>query len=237
MSLSAGWDSVVASPVFGVVLTLAAYLFSRWLWERSGQHPLVNPVLVSIALIGTVLELVDVSYVSYFAGAKYIALLLGPATVALGLLLYREFELIRQAVVPILLGVSLGACAAIVSAYLLTKLLGGSELLALSMSPKSATTPVSIALSTTVGGVPALSAVFAIIAGIIGAVAGPWLLNLLRVRDQRVRGLSVGVASHGIGTSRMLHENLTEGAFSGLAMALTALATAIALPLLLLVLR
>jgi predicted murein hydrolase (TIGR00659 family) len=236
MSLSAGWEAIVDTPLFGVVLTLASYVFSRWLWTRLGQHPLLNPVLVSIAVIGTVLHLLDVSYDEYLRGASFIALFLGPATVALGLLLYREIELVGQAVLPILLGVAVGACAAIVSAYLLVKGLGGDESLALSMSPKSATTPVAIALSSSVGGVPALSAVFAITAGIVGAIVGPLVLDLLRVRDKRVRGLAVGVSSHGIGTARMLHESGTEGAFSGLAMALTTVATAIALPLLLLVL-
>jgi len=236
MSLSAGWDAIIDSPLFGVVLTLASYVFSRWLWIRLGQHPLLNPVLISIAIIGSVLHLVDVSCDEYLSGASFVALFLGPATVALGLLLYREIQLVGQAVLPTLLGVAVGACAAIVSAYLLVKAFGGDESLALSMAPKSATTPVSIALSSSVGGVPALSAVFAIMAGIVGAVAGPFVLDLLRVRDERVRGLAVGVSSHGIGTARMLHESATEGAFSGLAMALTAVATGVALPLLLLVL-
>jgi putative effector of murein hydrolase len=91
---------------------------------------------------------------------------------------------------------------------------------------------VAIALSSTIGGVPALTAVLTILAGITGAVAGPRLLSLVGVRDPRARGLAVGVASHGIGTSQMLHESRTEGAFSGLAMALSALATSVWVPLL-----
>ena len=230
------WQSVVATPVFGVTLTLAAYVFSRWLWTRLGQHALANPVLVSIALIGTMLHVLEVSYDEYLRGGGLIALFLGPATVALGLLLYREIELVGQAVLPIVLGVASGASAAIVSAYALVSWLGGDEVLALTMAPKSATTPVSIALSDAVGGVPSLTAVFTILAGIVGATVGPLVLNLLRIRDQRVRGLAIGVSSHGIGTARMLHDSDTEGAFSGLAMALTTIATAVALPLLLLVL-
>jgi putative effector of murein hydrolase len=100
------------------------------------------------------------------------------------------------------------------------------------MAPKSATTPVSLALAEANGGVPALAAVLTILAGILGAVAGPWLLDRLRVRDARVRGLSVGLASHGIGTAQMLHEGRTAGAFAGLSMGLTALATSVWVPLL-----
>ena len=87
---------------------------------------------------------------------------------------------------------------------------------------------VAIALSEQNGGSASLTAVLAIVAGILGAVVGPRTLTLLRVRDQRVRGLALGVASHGIGTARMLQESRVEGAFSALAMALSA----VALPLL-----
>jgi putative effector of murein hydrolase len=79
--------------------------------------------------------------------------------------------------------------------------------------------------------------VFTIVAGVVGAVAGPAVLTLLRFRDLRVRGLATGATSHGIGTSRVLEEQPTEGAFSGLAMGLNALATAILLPLVLALLR
>jgi putative effector of murein hydrolase len=103
------------------------------------------------------------------------------------------------------------------------------------MAPKAATTPVSIAMSEQVGGIPALTAVLTILAGITGAVAGPWVLDRLRIRDPRARGIALGAVSHGIGTSRALLESRTEGAFSGLSMALTALATSALVPLVLLI--
>jgi putative effector of murein hydrolase len=161
-----------------------------------------------------------------------IALLLGPATVALAWPLHLEMALVRRAAVPILGALAVGSGLAIVVAVTTTKLLGGTDELALSMAPKSTTTPVAIALSETIGGLPALTAVLTVLTGVVGAVLGPRLLSLLRVRDKVVRGLAVGAASHGIGTAQMIQESRTEGAFSGLAMALTALATSIWLPLL-----
>jgi putative effector of murein hydrolase len=82
------------------------------------------------------------------------------------------------------------------------------------------------------GGLPSLTAVLVILTGILGAVIGPMVLNLLRIRDWRARGLALGTASHGIGTARALQVNELAGAFSGLAMGLNALATAILLPVL-----
>ncbi len=232
LHLHDAWTAVTTSPIFGIVVTLGAYQLALSLRRRAGGHPLVNPVLVAIVVVGAVLWVTGVDYDTYFRGGSVIALLLGPATVALAWPLHLEMALVRRAVLPILLGVAAGAAVAIVVAYTSTRLLGGSEKLALSMAPKSTTTPVALALSETVGGVPALTAVLTVLTGVTGAVLGPRVLTLLRVRNKLVRGLAVGTASHGIGTAQMIQENRTEGAFSGLAMALSALATSLWLPVL-----
>ncbi|HEX6875592.1 MAG TPA: LrgB family protein [Nocardioidaceae bacterium] len=237
LHLGEAWSWLVGSPLFGVTLTLVAYELARRLWEWSGKHALLNPVLVAIVLTGATLQLLGVDYSDYMVGGSYIAFLLGPATVALALPLYYEARLVREAALPILVGILVGSAVSIGVAYGVARGLGADEQLALSMAPKAATTPVSIALSESVGGVPALTAVFTILAGVLGAVAGPGVLSLLRFRDIRVRGLALGAASHGIGTSRALEDHPTEGAFSGLAMALNALATALLLPLVLAMFR
>jgi len=226
------WDWLISSPLLGLTLTLGAYAAGRWAHRRTGS-PLLQPVLVAIVLVGAVLLLADMSYADYLAGGRYVAFWLGPATVALALPLHQEWHLVRRAAVPILTGVVAGAVVSIGSAVLLTRLAGGDRTLQLTMAPKAATTPVSIALSAQVGGVPALTAVLTILAGITGAVAGPWVLDRLRIRDPRARGIALGAVSHGIGTSRALQESRTEGAFSALSMALTALATSLLVPLLL----
>jgi predicted murein hydrolase (TIGR00659 family) len=187
-------------------------------------------------LVGAVLLIADVPYRDYLAGSTFVSFWLGPATVALALPLHHEWHLVRRTALPVLTGVLAGAVVSIASAVLVTGLTGGSDDLELTMAPKAATTPVSIALSEQIGGIPALTAVLTIIAGITGAVVGPWVLDRLRIRDPRARGIALGAVSHGIGTSRALQESRTEGAFSGLSMALTALATSLLVPVLLLVL-
>lgn len=227
---------LVGSPLFAVTLTLMGYQAARVVWERTGRRAWVNPVMVAVAIVGGALLLLGIDYAEYMQGGRYITLLLGPATVALALPLHYEARLVREAALPVLLGIVVGSVVSITTAHTLTLLLGGGDALALSMAPKSATTPVSIALAENIGGVPALTAVFTILAGVLGVVAGPAVLSLLRFRDPRVRGLAIGASSHGIGTSRALEEHPTEGAFSALAMGLTALATAVLLPLLMLLL-
>jgi predicted murein hydrolase (TIGR00659 family) len=229
------WDWLGTSPLLGLTLTLGAYAVGRWAHRRTG-NAFLQPVLVAVVLIGTVLELTDVSYRDYLVGGSYVGFWLGPATVALALPLHHEWHLVRRAAAPILTGVVVGATVSIVVAVLATRVTGGDRELQLTMAPKAATTPVSLALSDQIGGIPPLTAVLTITAGITGAVLGPWLLDLLRIRDPRARGLALGAASHGIGTSRALLESRTEGAFSALSMALTALATSVLVPLVQLVL-
>lgn len=226
-------DWLVHSPVFFVLLTLAAYRLGRELRERTGHHPLAQPVLVAVVVVGTVIALLGVDYDEYRAGTEVIAFWLGPAIVALAIPLHRQVDRLRGFLAPVLIAIVLGSLASVSSVLLLAQLLGADDLLVRTLAPVSTSTPVAIALSGTVGGLPPLSAVLAVVAGTLGAVAGPFVLDLLRVRDRRARGLALGAVSHGIGTSRALVEDPAEGAFAGLAMGLTALSTSLLLPTLL----
>lgn len=234
--MSDTWESLVRTPTFLLLLTLVAYRLGCELRDRTGGHALAQPVLVAIILVGATLTLLGVEYDDYRDGVELLVFWLGPATVALAVPLHRQARRLRGFVVPMLVAIPLGAAVSIASAVLLVQLLGGDELLARTTAPKAATTPVAIALAESNGGIAPLAAVLAILVGILGAVAGPAVLTLLRVRDRRARGLAQGAVSHGIGASRMLHEDETEGAFAGLSMGLTALALSLLLPVLLAVL-
>ncbi|MFL6173124.1 MAG: LrgB family protein [Marmoricola sp.] len=227
------WDWLSASPLFGITLTVAGYALGRWLHHRTGS-PLFQPVLVAIVVIVAVLKLGDISYADYLNGGSFVAFWLGPATVALALPLHHEWHLVRRAAVPVLTGVVVGTVVSICAAILVTDLAGGNRELQLTMAPKAATTPVSLALSTQIGGIPALTAVLTILAGITGAILGPWVLDRIGVRDPRARGISMGTVTHGIGTARALAESRTEGAFSALCMGLAAVATSVLVPILVL---
>lgn len=218
-------DGFVATPLFGLTLTLAVYVGAQRVAQRCGNHPLANPVLWSIVVIGGILLVTGIDYADYLNGAGIIGFFLGTATVALALPLHVQWDRIRTAAVPIVGAVVVGVLVAIVAAALITLALGGSRELALSMAPKSATAPVAIAIAEQIGGLPELTAALTILTGIVGAVLGPGILTLLRLRDPRTRGLALGVASHGIGTARALTESSVTGAFSALGMAVSTIVT------------
>lgn len=229
-------NELLHSPLTLVVATLLAYRAGLAVKERTDGHALAQPVLVAVALLAVLLAVTPVDYAEYADRTTLVSFWLGPATVALAVPLHRQLARLRGMRTAILVAVPLGAVVSIVSAMLLVRLADGDELLALSMAPKAATTPVSIALADAVGGAASLTAVLTILTGIAGAVAAPAVMTLFRVHDPRVRGVAMGATAHGIGTSRSLHDDETEGAFSGLSMGLTALATSLLLPVVLLVL-
>lgn len=228
-TLSNLWSHLSATPLLGLCLTLGLYVASDALYQRFNQNPLINPVLISICGVCLTLWLTNTSYETYFDGAKFIHFLLGPATVALAVPLYKNLHLIKAAWLALTISVILGSLFAILSGVGIAWALGASEKTLLSLAPKSVTTPVAMGIAEIIGGIPSLSAVLVILCGITGAVLGGGVLTICRVKDRKARGLAVGMASHGIGTARKISLNETSGAFAGLGMGLNALATAIIL--------
>ena len=158
------------------------------------------------------------------------ALLLGPATVALAVPLYRNAATVHRVLLPMAAAPLASPVTAVLSAAAIAVALGGSPQTVISLAPESVTTPIAMGIAGRLGGIPSLTAVLVILAGITGAVIGTPLLDLLRRRDWRARGLAVGVAAHGIGTARAFQVNELAGTFAGIGMALNGVLTAALVP-------
>lgn len=226
------WVYLSQSKLLWLTATLAAYIAADWLFQRSRRFPLLNPVLVAIAVLVTILLTTGVKYDTYFQGAQFVHFLLGPATVALAVPLYQQLERLKSVALPLLVALLVGSVAASVSAMGLAVAFGLSKQTVLSLAPKSVTTPIAMAVSQTVGGVSSLTAVLVIITGVTGAVGGLTVLRWLGVREPAVRGFAMGMCSHGIGTARSFEEGPETGAFAGLAIGLNGTLTALLVPLL-----
>jgi predicted murein hydrolase (TIGR00659 family) len=224
------WVYLQTSPLLWLTVTVAVYALAAWLYRRSGSFPLFHPVLVAVVLIVALLRATHVSYDRYFEGAQFAHFLLGPATVALALPLAHNLVHVRRSLVPIVVAIGAGSFVAVLSGMEIARALGAGPDVVLSIVPKSVTTPVAMAISEQLGGYPSLTAALVILTGIVGAVVAAPLFALLRVRDERARGLALGTAAHGIGTARALQESRMAGAFAGLAMGVNALISAIVLP-------
>lgn len=201
------WVYLSASPLLGLTLTLVAYQAGYWVYQRAGFNPLLNPVLLAIIMLVTALTLTETPYATYFDGAQFVHFLLGPATVALAVPLYLQFDKLKKLALPLAVALLAGSLTAIVSA---------------------------VGIAEKLGGIPSLTAVLVMLTGVSGSVMAKYILDGLRIFDHGVRGFAAGIAAHGIGTARAFHVSEQAGAFAGLGMGLNGLVTAILAPLLLL---
>jgi predicted murein hydrolase (TIGR00659 family) len=224
------WVYLSASPLMGLTITLVAYGLAYRVYLKSNASPLVNPVVTSLVMLIALLMATGTSYDDYFEGGQFVHFLLGPATVALAVPLYEQLSRLRALWLPVTISIFSGVVIAAGSSIGLARLLGGSVEIQMSLAPKSATAPVAMGISETIGGIPSLTAVLVVVTGIVGAVTGTKLFEWMRIKDDSVKGIAMGVAAHGIGTARAFQVSNQMGAFSGLAMALSAFATALLVP-------
>lgn len=226
------WVYLAASPLLWLTLTLAAFALAARIARASGGHPLVNPVLISAAILIALLMATGTPYASYFAGAQFVHFLLGPATVALAVPLHRNRARIRANLAPMLLALAAGSLTAILVATASARLLGAPREVWVSLAPKSVTAPIAMALAERFGGLPTLAAALVITTGVLGAMIVTPLMNALRIKDFAARGFAAGLAAHGIGAARAFQVDAVAGAFAGVAIGLNGALTALILPVL-----
>ena len=219
----------VASPLFGVVMTLLSYTIATAIYRRWPMG-ILNPVVITAAFIIAILSLGEIPYAHYAAGGDMLLFLLGPAVVALGVPLYQRRGDIVQRLVPTICAVAAGALSSMLVTTAVLMACGSDLDMILSLAPKSVTTPIAIGIAEKIGGIVPLTAAVVVITGCFGAMAGPFFCRLVGVRDPFALGLAMGTAAHGLGTGRMLEIDRFGGAMAGLAIGLNGIATAVFMP-------
>ena len=230
------WVYLSATPLFGLTATLVVYLLAQAAYAKLQQAPWANPVLWTVVVLAAGLLVSGVPYPTYFAGAQFIHFLLGPAVVALAWPLWQRRAELRQRWARLLLAALAGGAAASGSAVLLAWAFGLPADVTLSLVPKSVTAPVAMGIAEKIGGIPALAAVFAVITGLVGALAGKYLFDGLRIPTTQTgwaaRGFALGTAAHGIGAARALQVNADAGAYAALALGLQVVLASLLMPFL-----
>ena len=225
------WTYLAATPLLWLTVTALAWIAADALAQASGRHPLVNPLMLTVAAVAALLLVTGTPYGTYFAGAQFVHFLLGPATVAIAVPLFRNWPLVVRHALPMLAALLAGGLTAIASALAVAAAMGVPRDVLVALAPKSVTAGIAMGISEGLGGAPALTAVLVIATGLIGAVMVTPLMNALGIRDYAARGFAVGLASHGIGTARAFSVDPVAGTFAGIAMGLNALLSAVLVPL------
>jgi predicted murein hydrolase (TIGR00659 family) len=221
---------ILANPAFGILLTIITFQAGLYIYRRTGLV-FLHPVVISLSLCIAFLLIFKIDYKYYKQGGDMISFFLGPATVILAVPLYKHLSALLKNIVPILIGVVVGSVTALVSVILLGQLLGLECDLIISLLAKSVTIPIGVEMTRQLGGNPSVIVIVIFATGLLGAVIGPSILKLCRIKNSIAVGIALGTASHAIGTSRAIEIGEVEGAMGGLAIGLAGLATVLAAPL------
>lgn len=225
------WVYLSGSPLLALILTLGAYQLGVLAYERAARNPLANPVLIAVTLIAVTITLIGMPYAEYFEGAQFVHFLLGTATVALAVPIYNGLGALRGRVVPLFVALVCGGAVSIASAVGIAALLGADGTIRGAFWAKSVTAPIAMGVAERIGISPTLTAVFAVSTGILGAMLARFVLDAVGSKAWWQRGFALGVASHGIGTSRAFSVSEEAGTYAGLAMGLHGIAGAVLIPL------
>lgn len=217
------------NELFLIALTFSVFVASKLIQRRTGLT-LLNPILLSIIVLIVMLSLARIDYEVYSNGGRYIDFWLKPAVVALGVPLYRQLENIRRQMLPLLFAELAGCVVGIVSVVLLAELFGATKEVVISLAPKAVTTPIAMEISSAMGGIPSLTAAVVVCTGIFGGMAGFRMVKMSRITSPIAGGLSIGTASHAVGTASAMERGERYGAFSSLGLTLNGLMTALLSP-------
>ncbi|NGP46602.1 LrgB family protein [Bacillaceae bacterium SIJ1] len=215
--------SVVYS-VFGFAGTLLIYACSKRLYVRRPSI-LLNPLIVTPAVLICLILFFQVPYSEFMVGGQWLSAMLGPATVAFAIPMYKSLSLLKAYAVEISVALFAGSVTAIITSFLFAVLASLGEPFVESMIPRSITTPIAMGVSEDIGGIPTMTAVYVTMTGLTGIVIGPWLLKKLRLRSDLATGLMFGMGAHGSGTARAFEESELAGAFSSLTVVVASVLT------------
>lgn len=218
------------SEVFTIMFVVGLYLINIKIYRRV-RFPLLHPVLFTIIELIIVLMALHIPYATFQQGSRMIHFMLGPSVVSLGYILYQQVAHLKKNAISIVLAITVGAIIGIASIVGIGHLLGVKQDLIASLAPKSVTTPIAMELAGNNGGIPGLTAVIVVCAGILGSIIGPPIMKLMKIKSPVAKGLALGASSHGIGTAAAIQMGAIEGALSGLAIGIMGLITSLLLPL------
>ena len=223
--------NITQTPIFGLLLTIIFYNLGRFIQRKTG-NPIFNPLLIAIIFIIAFLSITKIPYEAYKIGGDSINFFLSPVTVVLAVPLYKQFELFKENMMEIIIGITAGVLVSVISIKILGGALNADSSLLNSLIPKSITTPMGISLTNSLGGVEAITVVAIICTGILGAIISPLVFKIGGIKHPIARGIALGTASHALGTTKAIEMGEVEGAMSGLSIGISGTLTVILIPIL-----
>ena len=209
---------------------LALQISKRW------KSMIFNTFVLTVSILVLILVVSDIPYDDYMAGNAPINNLLGLSIVALALPLYEQIRQIAKQWKIILSVVVLASIFSMFTGAIFAIILGASPEMVATVLPKSITTPIAMEVASHLGGIPAVTAVGVVVAGLQGSVFGYLILKKVGIKQQAV-GLSVGAVSHALGTVSCMEADPKAGSYSSISLVLCGIMSSILAPLVFHVIR
>lgn len=217
------------SPLFGVTITIIVFFFSRYINQKT-KMAIFNPILISTAIIIIFLMKFNIDYETYSKGGSLISFFIAPATVVLAVPLYKNISLLKGKWLTIIIGITIGSLAGLITIFVLCKAFGIEDIIMVSMLPKSTTAAISIDIARSIGGLPNLAVGFTAVAGISGNILSEYVFKLFRIKSRISKGVALGTASHALGTAKAMEIGEVEGALSSLSITLAGIISVFLIP-------
>lgn len=215
---------------FGIFISLVAFEIGLFIYRKT-KFPLFNPLLIAAILVIGFLKIFNIDFDTYNKGGQFINIFLGPATIVLAVPLYKNLPLLKKNFLPIFTGILVGSLVSILSVVSIAVFMGLDKTITVSLMAKSVTTPIGIEITNSLGGVSSITVLAIVLSGIIGAVVGPTIFKVLKINNPIAKGVSLGTASHAVGTSKALEIGETEGAMSSLSIGVAGIITVFLAPI------
>ena len=226
---------------FGFIITVLYFKLSEFLKKYPPVSKIFSklpPIVIAGVLLILTLEIFHIDFDKYNESASYLTLCLIPATIALGYPIYKNLELLKKYKRIIYTSFFIATLVAIAGTYIIAKLCHTEISVIESMLPKSVTAPIAVEISKLSGGIPELTACVVVLTGVFGAIFGHKILKLINVKSDIAIGLSIGAASHVIGTAKCVEtQKEKQIVMATVALVIVGILTAIIIPLFLYIIK
>jgi len=223
-------EFLYGSAYFGAVISLFTYFIGDYIKQKT-KIALISPLLISVGITIITLLILKIPYESYQSSTRFIHNLLTPVTVCLAVPLYEKLQLLKKNKAAILCGIISGIITSCICVFIIALICKLDHAEYVTLLPKSITTAIGVGLSEKLGGIPSITAPVIVITGVFGGIIAPVVFRILKISDPVAKGIALGTSAHAIGTSKAFEYGETEGAMSGLSIAVSGILTVIAAPL------
>ena len=145
--------------------------------------------------------------------------------------LYRQLEVLKKNFKAIICAILSGSVACSVTMFAMAKLFNISEEVYFGLTSKSVTLAIALGITEELGGIAGVTCVAVVVSGIIGAAFVTVFSKIFKISNPIALGLSVGTASHAIGTSRAIQLDELVGAMGSLAIVIAGVLTVVIAPI------